>query len=80
MKIIYRILVLFMYAFEFPLCVMCGVLIFLHTVVILPITYLLKGKVLDINYIYTPFVSYIEYIYYLLKKGGNEQSDNDNNE
>lgn len=80
MKIIYRIIVLFMYAFELPLCLMCGVLIFLHTVVVCPVVYLLKGKVLDIDYILSPFEGYVDYVNNLLSKDGNEQADNSNNE
>ena len=80
MKIIYRILVLFMYAFEFPLCAMCGVLMFLHITIVGPVVYVFTGKALKTDYIYKLLDGYCAFVDELQREGDYEQADNSNNE
>ena len=69
MKIIYRILVLFMCFFELTFCLMCGVLMFLHVIVVGPVVYVFTGKALKTDYIYKLLDGYCEYVDELKKKG-----------
>ena len=70
MKIIYRIFVIFMFAFELPLCLICGVLIFLHFLVIFPLVYLMRGKILWVDYVLDFMEWYIDFVNELAEKKG----------
>lgn len=78
--ILYRIFVLLLCFFELTFCLMFGVLMFLHVMLIGPVVYIFTGKALKTDYIYKLLDGYCEYVDELQKKGNYEQEDNSNNE
>lgn len=81
MKIIYRILTLFILFLGGTFFFICGVVtLILHYMTIYPIAYLLTGKWLTTDYIEKLLDSYIELCDNLQKKGDYEQADNSDNE
>ena len=59
-----------MFSFELPLYLICGVLIFLHFLVIFPLVYLLRGKILWVDYILDFMEWYIDFVNELAEKKG----------
>ncbi len=77
MKIMYRILTVFMCLFELTFCLLCGALMFLHVMIIGPVVYIFSGKTPKTDYIYKLLDGYCEFVDNMQKKGDYEQSDND---
>ena len=67
--ILYRIFVLLLCFFELTFCLMCGVLMFLHVIVVGPVVYVITGKTLKTDYIYKLLVGYCAFVDEFQKKG-----------
>ena len=67
--IIYRIFVLLLCFFELTFCLMCGVLMFLHVIVVSPVVYVITGKTLKTDYIYKLLDGYCAFVDEFQKKG-----------
>ena len=59
---------MFMFAFELPLYPICGALALLHYLVIFPLAYLLRGKILGVDYILDFMDWYIAFVNELAEK------------